>query len=139
MHKILCRTLVGTPSLCRSCPALSSQRKDERRSVFPMIWGYHIPGIGRPVVNARVESRLCRVDQRTKSGSSIKTGKRSVLYQMECGYHVVKCTKFPKSNFIPKYFPGIREVVSKKNRLVGVTPKRDNLSAKIFVKPKDPP
>lgn len=26
------------------------------RAAFPMIWGYHIPGIQRPVVNARAES-----------------------------------------------------------------------------------
>ncbi len=26
------------------------------RSVFPMVWGYTIPGLNRPVVNARVES-----------------------------------------------------------------------------------
>lgn len=25
-------------------------------TAFPMIWGYHIPGVNRPVVNARVES-----------------------------------------------------------------------------------
>ena len=26
------------------------------RSVFPMVWGYNIPGLGRPVVNVRVET-----------------------------------------------------------------------------------
>lgn len=26
------------------------------KTVFPMVWGYHIPGIQRPVVNARAES-----------------------------------------------------------------------------------
>ncbi len=26
------------------------------RKVFPMVWGFHFPGIDRPVVNARVES-----------------------------------------------------------------------------------
>lgn len=26
------------------------------RSVFPMVWGYTIPGLGRPVVNARIET-----------------------------------------------------------------------------------
>lgn len=26
------------------------------RSVFPMVWGYHIPGLDRPVVNARSET-----------------------------------------------------------------------------------
>lgn len=27
-----------------------------RRTAFPMIWGYHIPGMARPIVNARVET-----------------------------------------------------------------------------------
>lgn len=27
-----------------------------RKTAFPMVWGYHIPGIDRPVVNARVET-----------------------------------------------------------------------------------
>lgn len=26
------------------------------KTLFPMVWGYHIPGISHPVVNARVES-----------------------------------------------------------------------------------
>lgn len=26
------------------------------KAAFPMVWGYHIPGIDRPVVNARAES-----------------------------------------------------------------------------------
>lgn len=30
--------------------------KDGTETAFPMVWGYHIEGINRPVVNARVES-----------------------------------------------------------------------------------
>lgn len=30
--------------------------KSGRRAVFPMVWGYRIPGLNRPVVNARVET-----------------------------------------------------------------------------------
>ena len=30
--------------------------KNGNRAVFPMVWGYRIPGLSRPVVNARVES-----------------------------------------------------------------------------------
>ena len=30
--------------------------RDGKKAVFPMVWGYHITGIDRPVVNARVES-----------------------------------------------------------------------------------
>ena len=30
--------------------------KNGQRAVFPMLWGYHIPGVSRTVVNARVET-----------------------------------------------------------------------------------
>ncbi len=30
--------------------------KNGARSVFPMVWGYSIPGLDRPVVNARIET-----------------------------------------------------------------------------------
>ncbi|MDO4803670.1 MAG: SOS response-associated peptidase family protein [Lachnospiraceae bacterium] len=30
--------------------------KNGNRAVFPMVWGYRIPGLNRPVVNARVET-----------------------------------------------------------------------------------
>ena len=36
-------------------PVLASDRAGHKR-VFPMLWGYHVPGIRRPIVNARVES-----------------------------------------------------------------------------------
>ena len=36
-------------------PVIASNRKGER-SVFPMVWGYNIPKVNHPVMNARVES-----------------------------------------------------------------------------------
>ena len=36
-------------------PVLAPNRNGTR-SVFPMVWGYTIPGLDRPVVNARMES-----------------------------------------------------------------------------------
>ena len=36
--------------------AVIAPGRDGKKAVFPMVWGYHITGIDRPVVNARVES-----------------------------------------------------------------------------------
>lgn len=36
--------------------AVIAPGRDGKKAVFPMVWGYHIIGIDRPVVNARVES-----------------------------------------------------------------------------------
>ena len=36
-------------------PVLASGRSGAK-AVFPMLWGYHVPGIQRPIVNARVET-----------------------------------------------------------------------------------
>ena len=36
-------------------PVVASD-KTGTRSVFPMVWGYRLPGLARPVVNARVET-----------------------------------------------------------------------------------
>ena len=36
-------------------PVIASSRSGAR-TVFPMVWGYDLPGLSRPVVNARVES-----------------------------------------------------------------------------------
>lgn len=36
--------------------AVIATKKNGKQAVFPMIWGYHIDGIRRPIVNARVES-----------------------------------------------------------------------------------
>jgi len=36
-------------------PVLASGRSG-RKAVFPMLWGYHVPGISRVIVNARVET-----------------------------------------------------------------------------------
>ncbi len=36
-------------------PVIAPDKKGER-SVFPMVWGYTIPGLNRPVVNARIET-----------------------------------------------------------------------------------
>lgn len=36
-------------------PVLASN-KSGQRAVFPMIWGYHVPGISRTIANARVET-----------------------------------------------------------------------------------
>jgi putative SOS response-associated peptidase YedK len=30
--------------------------KNGKRAVFPMVWGYRIPGLNRPIVNTRVET-----------------------------------------------------------------------------------
>ena len=36
-------------------PVLASSKSGEKM-VFPMIWGYHVEGISRPIVNARTET-----------------------------------------------------------------------------------
>ena len=36
-------------------PVLASSRSGEK-AVFPMIWGYHVPGIARTIANARTET-----------------------------------------------------------------------------------
>ena len=36
-------------------PVLATNRAGEK-AAFPMIWGYNIPGIGRPIANARAET-----------------------------------------------------------------------------------
>lgn len=36
-------------------PVIAPDKKGYQK-VFPMVWGYHFPGIDRPVVNARVET-----------------------------------------------------------------------------------
>lgn len=38
-------------------PVLASN-KSGRKSVFPMLWGYHVPGISRTIANARVETAV---------------------------------------------------------------------------------
>lgn len=36
-------------------PVVASSRSG-RKAVFPMLWGYHVPGIARTIANARVET-----------------------------------------------------------------------------------
>ena len=36
-------------------PVLASSKNGEK-SVFPMLWGYHVPGVRRLIANARVET-----------------------------------------------------------------------------------
>ena len=36
--------------------AVIAPGRSGNKTAFPMVWGYHIPGINHPVVNARVES-----------------------------------------------------------------------------------
>ena len=39
-----------------SIVAAVASGKSGSRAVFPMVWGYQVPGLSRPVVNARVET-----------------------------------------------------------------------------------
>ncbi|MGI6056902.1 MAG: SOS response-associated peptidase [Bilifractor sp.] len=36
--------------------AVIAPSSSEEKTVYPMVWGYHIPGVKGPVVNARIES-----------------------------------------------------------------------------------
>lgn len=40
--------------------AVIAPGRDGKQAVFPMIWGYHIGGLTRPVINARIESAMTK-------------------------------------------------------------------------------
>lgn len=53
----IARPLITAGEVCPDSlvPVLASD-KSGKKAVFPMLWGYHVPGIGRLIANARVET-----------------------------------------------------------------------------------